>query len=207
MVMQDWLILGSLVLVALILLIIIIVVLVKNSGYEDDDYGYDDYEEDEEEEYDDAEDEEDEDEYEQPRRRKAASRRREAPTEQIPDKVREIESVRSAPAKRQWKIILENLETWEKFTFIFYDNIGIGRGRNNQEFEKYLSVPDDPRISKLHCAIVRKGEQLYLKDMGARNGTYLNGQRIQEPVLIQKDDIIGAGETKIEVKKVLRERG
>lgn len=198
---QDWLILGGLVVAALILLIIIIVVLVKNSGYVEDDY------DDPEDEYEEDDEDEDEDEEEPPRRRRAASRRKDAPTEEIPQKVRNIEPERKKPVKRQWKIILENLDTWEKFTFIFYDNVGIGRGRNNQEFEKYLSVPDDPRISKLHCAIVRRGDQLYLKDMDSRNGTYLNGQRIQEPIAIQKDDVIGTGETKIEVKKVFRERG
>ena len=47
---------------------------------------------------------------------------------------------------------------------------------------------------------------MYLKDMGSRNGTYLNGHRIQQPIVIQRDDVIGIGETKIEVRKVLRER-
>ena len=73
-------------------------------------------------------------------------------------------------------------------------------------FERFLSVQDDPRVSKLHCAVIRKEDKLYLKDMGSRNGTYLNGRRIQQPVVIQRDDVIGVGETKIEVKKVLRER-
>lgn len=56
-------------------------------------------------------------------------------------------------------------------------------------------------MSKLHCAVIRKEDKLYLKDMGSRNGTYLNGRRIQQPVVIQRDDVIGVGETKIEVKK------
>ena len=108
--------------------------------------------------------------------------------------------------KKQWKIILENQETWEKYTFIFYDNIGIGRGKKTPEFEKYITITDDPRISKLHCAIIHEGDRLYLKDMDSRNGTYLNGQSLDEPVAIQKEDVIGLGKTKIEVKKILRER-
>ena len=69
-----------------------------------------------------------------------------------------------------------------------------------------MPVREDPRVSKVHCAIVIRRDALYLKDMGSRNGTYLNGIRIQEPAVIQKDDIIGMGGTQIEVKKVLRER-
>lgn len=184
--MQYWIIMGILTLIAVVLLTVIIVTLVKGKKNPDD---YDD----------------DEDEYEPPRRRQQV-RRVPEDTEEIPARVRNASPQARGPVKRQWKIILENLDTWEKYTFIFYDNIGIGRGKSNQEFEKYLSVPDDPRVSKLHCAIIRKGDKLYLKDMGSRNGTYLNGKQIPQPIVVQKEDVIGIGETKIEVVKVLRER-
>lgn len=185
--MQYLMIMGALIAVALILIIIIVVVLVK--GRKVDDYE-DEYDEDDEEE-----------EYEQPRRRRPARQEQ----RQEPVRARETPQ-RKAPVKKQWKLILENLETWEKYTFIFYDNIGIGRGRRTPEFEKYISIQDDPRISKLHCAIIRNEDKLYLKDMDSRNGTYLNGKQIHRPVVIQRDDVIGIGETKIEIKKILRER-
>ena len=72
-------------------------------------------------------------------------------------------------------------------------------------YEKFLPVIGDGRVSKLHCAIIRRGDKLYLKDEGSRNGTYLNGVRIDKPVVIQRDDIIGIGETRLEVQKILRE--
>ena len=108
--------------------------------------------------------------------------------------------------KKQWKIILENLDTWEKYSFIFYDSIAIGRGNNGQGFEKYLSVSEDPRVSKLHCAIVRKGDKLYLRDLESRNGTYLNGKRVDRAVVLQRDDVISLGESRFEILKILRER-
>lgn len=193
--MQYLMIMGALIAVALILIIIIVVVLVK--GRKVDDYE-DEYDEDEEDDYDEDDEEE---EYEQPRRRRPARQEQ----RQEPVRARETPQ-RKAPVKKQWKLILENLETWEKYTFIFYDNIGIGRGRRTPEFEKYISIQDDPRISKLHCAIIRNEDKLYLKDMDSRNGTYLNGKQIHRPVVIQRDDVIGIGETKIEIKKILRER-
>ncbi len=192
--MQYLMIMGALIAVALILIIIIVVVLVK--GRKVDDYE-DEYDEDEEDDYDEDDEEE---EYEQPRRRRPARQEQ----RQEPVRARETPQ-RKAPVKKQWKLILENLETWEKYTFIFYDNIGIGRGRRTPEFEKYISIQDDPRISKLHCAIIRNEDKLYLKDMDSRNGTYLNGKQIHRPVVIQRDDVIGIGETKIEIKKILRE--
>ena len=51
-----------------------------------------------------------------------------------------------------------------------------------------------------------KDDKLYLKDMGSRNGTYLNGKRVTQPVLIQRDDVIGMGETEIEVQSMMREK-
>lgn len=107
--------------------------------------------------------------------------------------------------RRQWKIILEDIDSWEKYSFTFYDTVGIGRGKDSNMYEKYLSVPKDGRVSKIHCAIVSRGDRLYLKDEESRNGTYLNGTRIERPEMIQRDDIIGLGETRLEIQRVLRE--
>ena len=107
--------------------------------------------------------------------------------------------------KRQWKIILEDIDSWEKYSFIFYDAVGIGRDKEGKMYEKYLPLTEDKRISKAHCVIVRRGDQLFLKDEGSRNGTFLNGERIEQPVPLQKDDIIGIGGTRLEVQRVLRE--
>lgn len=107
--------------------------------------------------------------------------------------------------RRQWKIVLEDIDSWDKYSFTFYDAVGIGRGKDGSMYEKYLPLAGDGRVSKLHCAIVHKGDKLYLKDEGSRNGTFLNGERIDRPVVIQRDDIIGVGETRLEVQRILRE--
>ena len=187
--MDYTLILGILVTVAVVLVIIIIVALVvgkvkqKKFDYEDEysyEYG------DDEDEYDD--DEYDDDEYD--------DEEEEEEEEYIPPK----------PVKKQWKLVVENLDTWEKKSIIFRDNIGIGRKRESDQFEKYYIIKDDPRTSKLHCAIISRDGKLYLKDMGSRNGTYLNGKKIERPIILQKEDVIGVGETQIEIKKVMREK-
>lgn len=200
--MNYTLILGILVAVAVVLAVIIIVALIvgavkqKKIDYEDEyDNGdeYDDDEDEYEDEYDDDEDEYDDDEYDDDE-------------EDEYDDEEEEEYTPPRPVKKQWKLILENLDTWEKKSIIFYDNIGIGRKRESDRFEKYYIIQDDPRASKLHCAIISRDGKLYLKDMGSRNGTYLNGEKLERPVVLQKEDIIGVGETQIEIKKVMKEK-
>lgn len=107
--------------------------------------------------------------------------------------------------KRRWKIILEDIDSWEKYSFTFCDSVGIGRGKDGSMYERYLPLTSDGRISKLHCVIIHKNDKLYVKDEDSRNGTYLNGVRIDRPMEIQRDDIIGVGETRLEVQRILRE--
>ena len=111
----------------------------------------------------------------------------------------------SAPAKRRWKIILEDVDQQDQYSFIFYDSLGIGRVSASSEYDKFLSLPEDLRVSKVHCAIIRSGDKLYLRDEGSKNHTYLNGKQIHKPIVIQKEDVITVGDQKLEVVKILRE--
>lgn len=200
-------ILGVLVLIALLLVAIIVAVLSSGKksgkktrkGNKAKNKKVDYYDDEDDDEYDDEEDEEDD--YDQRRLEQRVVAKRE---ETQPIKVQEIKS--KIPARRQWKIILENVDTEEAHSIVFYDNVGIGRGRNTSEFEKFIAMKDDPRVSKIHCAIILNNDCLYLKDLESRNGTYLNGDTVQQPVTIQKDDVIGVGQSKLKVKKILRER-
>ena len=144
----------------------------------------------------DDDDDEEEDDYEPPRRRTAQRR---------PAKAQEPAPQPRQKKRRQWKIILEDLDTWEKYSFVFYETVGIGRGRDGSMYEKYLPLPSDVRVSKMHCVIIHRGDKLYLKDEESRNGTFLNGRRIDRPIVIQKDDVIGIGETQLEIQRILRE--
>ena len=144
----------------------------------------------------DDDDDEEEDDYEPPRRRSAQRR---------PAKAQEPAPQPRQKKRRQWKIILEALDTWEKYSFVFYETVGIGRGRDGSMYEKYLPLPSDVRVSKMHCVIIHRGDKLYLKDEESRNGTFLNGRRVDRPIGIQTDDVIGVGDTKLEVQRILRE--
>lgn len=44
-------------------------------------------------------------------------------------------------------------------------------------------------VSRKHCRLVRDGDMLRLEDLGSSNGTYLNGQRVQESLLAPGDSV------------------
>ena len=44
-------------------------------------------------------------------------------------------------------------------------------------------------VSRKHCRLIRDGDSLRLEDLGSSNGTYHNGQRVQEVVLGPGDSV------------------
>jgi hypothetical protein len=60
----------------------------------------------------------------------------------------------------------------------------IGRWEDNDV------VVDDRWVSRYHARIHRKGDQYVIQDLGSKNGTLINGQRIAKPtILVDGDEI------------------
>ncbi len=64
---------------------------------------------------------------------------------------------------------------------------GIGRSGEN------AIVLAHERISRRHAQIEWDGERYLLRDLGSRNGTVLNGRRIEAPEPLRHGDLIGVG--------------
>jgi DNA-binding response OmpR family regulator len=52
-----------------------------------------------------------------------------------------------------------------------------------------------PLSSRAHAAIVRDGERFVLNDVGSRNGTFVNGERIESSYALSDGDEIGFGKS------------
>ncbi len=72
----------------------------------------------------------------------------------------------------------------------------LGRASTNDVF-----LPDRT-LSRVHARIDRHDHGVVLTDLGSRNGTQLNGLRIEQPVRLAPGDRIVLGETTIEVSDV-----
>ncbi len=62
--------------------------------------------------------------------------------------------------------------------------VTLGRGEQN-------GVPlNDPGVSTVHAQVVLEGNQWFLRDLGSRNGCYVNNQKVTQQPLNNKDIIV-----------------
>jgi hypothetical protein len=61
-------------------------------------------------------------------------------------------------------------------------------------------VLEDPEVSRSHAVLRRSGESIVLEDLGSTNGTFLNGERIREPVELRPGDEVRVGQTTFEME-------
>ena len=73
------------------------------------------------------------------------------------------------------------------------DQLRLGRGSDND-----LTLPDK-KASRRHAIIQRQGFVYQITDLNSGNGTYVNGKRITEPTLLNNNDIVIIGDTKLTI--------
>ncbi|HPJ56141.1 MAG TPA: FHA domain-containing protein [Kiritimatiellia bacterium] len=67
--------------------------------------------------------------------------------------------------------------------------LSIGRSR-----EADIPLLDD-KVSRVHCGIRLSEGEFYLKDLKSRNGTFVNGERVEDTVKLKPGDRIQVGST------------
>jgi len=72
-------------------------------------------------------------------------------------------------------------------------NQTISLGRNS----KNDIVLDDPHASRSHAEVYSDGDRWYVRDCDTTNGTRVNGVRIQKPVLLENNHVVGIGDARL----------
>ena len=70
----------------------------------------------------------------------------------------------------------------------------IGRAPTNN------ATVDDDTASLEHALLTLRGGQWWLEDLGSRNGTAVNGVRIDQPVVVTGGDVIGIGRVRLVIE-------
>ena len=73
------------------------------------------------------------------------------------------------------------------------DRITLGRSSANE-----LCYPDDAGLSRQHLALTRVNGTWQVEDLRSKNGTLVNGKRIDQPVPFGPGDRISAGHLTLE---------
>lgn len=73
------------------------------------------------------------------------------------------------------------------YSYKFTKQCSIGRNRNN------CVVIEDPFSSNFHSMIMKKRGKFYLSDMESKNGTFLNDEKVEKDICLNKDDTVRIG--------------
>ena len=90
--------------------------------------------------------------------------------------------------------VLSGPHSGRSFIFDQHDTFLIGRSDT-----AHLCLPEDRFFSRNHCLLEIAPPRCYLRDLGSTNGTYVNGQKVQEAYLRNGDRIQG-GQTVLAVE-------
>lgn len=81
-------------------------------------------------------------------------------------------------------------------TYPLGDEITVGRGGGCG-----IVLPEDGFVSTVHARLFRRGDDLFVEDLGSRNGTFLNGDRLATPTRLRRGDRVQFGQTVAEVTR------
>src|SRR5215208_3937558 len=77
-----------------------------------------------------------------------------------------------------------NTAAGRKQLVLGHEPLSIGRHKENK------LVLDDDRASRFHCVIEQVPEGHLLRDLGASNGTFVNGKKIKSALLKPGDEVM-----------------
>jgi sigma-B regulation protein RsbU (phosphoserine phosphatase) len=99
----------------------------------------------------------------------------------------------ASPKTAPRELVIRDLEGQTATIALDRDRITLGRSSANE-----LSYPDDIGLSRQHLAIAGRDGQWTVEDLGSKNGTLLNGVRVEKPMPFLPGDRISAGHLTIE---------
>ena len=102
------------------------------------------------------------------------------------------------PASRRRQLSLKVVEPADHLgqTFDLDDELTVGRSPG-------CGVPTtyDAFSSTLHARLFRRGDQLWVEDLGSTNGTFVNSERINKATRLARGDLLQVGATVFEVTR------
>jgi FHA domain len=112
--------------------------------------------------------------------------------------VQPVEPARTKPARkeRRHSPVLHVLEPATRAGEVFPldGELTVGRGGGCQ-----VVLTEDTFVPQVHARVFSRDGRTYVEDLGSRNGTFVNGKRIDTPTRLRRGDRIQFGQTVAEV--------
>ena len=84
-------------------------------------------------------------------------------------------------------IVINHCNSLHRVESLNLNEMTIGRSRSCEIFL------NDSHVSRSHAQLRVDDNQVRIKDLGSRNGTYINGQQIKDEVALREGDEVGIG--------------
>ena len=97
-------------------------------------------------------------------------------------------------------ITLSNMQTGAQYTKSFRTEVYLGREQIGDRHDNKIVIEGDNSISRTHCRIRYLNHQLLLDDLNTKNHTYLNGMQVRGTSVINQNDELQIGGTKLSVR-------
>jgi len=96
--------------------------------------------------------------------------------------------------KREWRLVIVQPDAERGRELVVDGEATMGRGGGCT-----MPLTFDTFVSQVHARVYDRDGGLWIEDVGSTNGTYVNGERIAQPVKLGKGDRLQLGETVLEV--------
>jgi len=101
---------------------------------------------------------------------------------------------RDRRGRRDVRLRILEPESHEGELYPLGEEITVGRGGGCG-----IVLPDDSFVSTVHARLFRRGNEVFVEDLGSRNGTFLNGDPVSTATRLRRGDRVQFGQTVAEV--------
>lgn len=112
---------------------------------------------------------------------------------------RGLTSQMNASNMPMWEVIFIDFQNKTQYKYRFTDYMVIGRTPPKSAKEVKMVLSTDMMVSGTHAMIYIREGNFIIEDKGSRNHTYVNGNCITQPCILEQGSVLKIGSSKFQV--------